>query len=38
MQDMIKEAIGKPDRRSTQNIEPLTDAELTYQYQHTPGS
>jgi glycosyltransferase involved in cell wall biosynthesis len=38
MQRLIKEAIGKNERRSTQKIAALTDAELSYQYQHTQGS
>jgi glycosyltransferase involved in cell wall biosynthesis len=38
MQNLIKEAIGRKNRRSNQKIEPLTEAELTYQYQHTQGS
>jgi glycosyltransferase involved in cell wall biosynthesis len=38
MQRLIKEAIGKSDRRSKQKIAPLTEAELEYQYQYTPGS
>ncbi len=38
MQRLIGEAIGKPERRSGKKIEPLTVAELEYQYQHTPGS
>jgi glycosyltransferase involved in cell wall biosynthesis len=38
MQRLIKEAVGRKDRRSTQKIEPLSDAELSYQYQHTQGS
>ena len=38
MQDLIKQAIGKSDRRSGKKIEPMSEAELSYQYQHTPGS
>jgi glycosyltransferase involved in cell wall biosynthesis len=38
MQNLIKEAIGKKQRRSSRKIEPLTEAELEYQYQHTQGS
>ena len=38
MQRLIKEAITKPGRRSSKKIEPLTEAELEYQYQHTQGS
>ena len=39
MQRLIKEAISKHDRPShVKKITPLTEAELTYQYQHTQGS
>lgn len=38
MQNLIKESIGKKDRRSNQKIEPLAQAELEYLYQPTPGS
>ncbi|MGH7214786.1 MAG: glycosyltransferase, partial [Tepidisphaeraceae bacterium] len=38
MQGIIREAITKPDRRSGAKIEPMSAAELEYQYQHTPGS
>jgi beta-glucosidase/6-phospho-beta-glucosidase/beta-galactosidase/glycosyltransferase involved in cell wall biosynthesis len=38
MQRLIKEAISKKERRSNRNIEPLSTAELEYQYQHTQGS
>jgi glycosyltransferase involved in cell wall biosynthesis len=38
MQRLIKEAIGEPDRRSKQKIEPIADAELEYLYQATQGS
>ncbi len=38
MQGLIKDAISKRDRRSRRKIVPLTDAELSYQFQHTPGS
>jgi glycosyltransferase involved in cell wall biosynthesis len=38
MQRLIKEAITQPGRRTLQKIEPLTEAELEYQYQPTPGS
>jgi beta-glucosidase/6-phospho-beta-glucosidase/beta-galactosidase/glycosyltransferase involved in cell wall biosynthesis len=38
MQGLIKDAIGKSDRRSRRAIAPLTKAELEYQYQYTPGS
>ena len=38
MQRLIQEAIGKHERRSKQKITPLSEAELSYQYQPTPGS
>jgi len=38
MQELIREAITQPDRRSARKIEPLLEAELEYQYQYTPGS
>jgi len=38
MQHLIQEAIGKHERRSKQKITPLSEAELGYQYQPTPGS
>ena len=38
MQDLIKEAIGKKDRRSARKIAPLAEAELEYVYQATQGS
>jgi len=38
MQQLIKEAIGKSGRRSAQKIEPLSEAQLVYQYRHTQGS
>lgn len=38
MQRLIREAIGKKERRSNRNIEPLSTAELEYQFQHTQGS
>src|SRR5262249_42241622 len=38
MQNLIKEAIGNEGRRSRKKIEPLSEAELSYQYQHTQGS
>jgi glycosyltransferase involved in cell wall biosynthesis len=38
MQGLIKDAITKPNRRSGRKIEPLTEAELEYQYQATQGS
>jgi len=38
MQRLIKEAIGKHERRSKKNIAPLSEAELSYHYRPTPGS
>jgi hypothetical protein len=38
MQQLIKDAISKKDRRSTQNIEPLDQSELEYVYMATQGS
>jgi len=38
MQDLIKQAITKTDRRSAKKIEPLTVAELEYVYMATQGS
>jgi beta-glucosidase/6-phospho-beta-glucosidase/beta-galactosidase/glycosyltransferase involved in cell wall biosynthesis len=38
MQELIKEAIVQPTRRSAKKIEPLTESELDYQYHYTPGS
>jgi glycosyltransferase involved in cell wall biosynthesis len=38
MQGLIRDAITPPQRRSKQKIEALTEAELEYQYQPTPGS
>jgi hypothetical protein len=38
MQDLIKQAITKDDRRSAKKIEPLTVAQLEYQYMATQGS
>jgi hypothetical protein len=38
MQNLIKESISKHERRSKQKVAPLSEAELSYQYQHTPGS
>jgi hypothetical protein len=38
MQGLIREAIRRPDRRSRRQIAPLSDTELEYQYQYTPGS
>jgi glycosyltransferase involved in cell wall biosynthesis len=38
MQDLIKQAINKKDRRSGRKIEPLTESQLEYQYMATQGS
>lgn len=38
MQELIRDAIGKTDRRSSRKIEPMTTAELEYTYISTPGS
>jgi glycosyltransferase involved in cell wall biosynthesis len=38
MRLLIKEAIGKPERPSRKPIQPLSEAQLEYQYQYTPGS
>jgi glycosyltransferase involved in cell wall biosynthesis len=38
MQDLIKQAIDRPDRRSAKKIEPMTEAQLEYQYMATQGS
>jgi glycosyltransferase involved in cell wall biosynthesis len=38
MQNLIKEAIGKSDRPSKQQITPFAAAELEYQFQSTQGS
>jgi beta-glucosidase/6-phospho-beta-glucosidase/beta-galactosidase len=38
MQQLIKEAISRKDRRSTRNIEPLDQSELEYVYMATQGS
>lgn len=38
MQDLIKEAIKRSDRRSSRNIEPLAESELEYQFMATQGS
>jgi glycosyltransferase involved in cell wall biosynthesis len=38
MQNLIRDAISKKERRSNRDIEPLTETELEYQYQHTQGS
>jgi beta-glucosidase/6-phospho-beta-glucosidase/beta-galactosidase len=38
MEDLIKQAISKKQRRSARTIEPLTVAQLEYQYMATQGS
>lgn len=38
MQELIQEAIGRADRRSLKMPPPLTQVELEYLYQPTPGS
>jgi glycosyltransferase involved in cell wall biosynthesis len=38
MQQLIKDAITGPNRKSAQKIEPLTSAELQYVFQATQGS
>ena len=38
MQDLIKQAINKKERRSNRNIEPMTEAQLEYVYMATQGS
>jgi glycosyltransferase involved in cell wall biosynthesis len=38
MQGLIKEAITKDQRPSTQRVEPLPDTEIAYSYAATPGS
>jgi hypothetical protein len=38
MQDLIKETIQQPDRPSARKIEPLKEAQLSYQYMATQGS
>jgi UDP-galactopyranose mutase len=38
MQDLIRLAIGKKERRSNRNIEPMTEAQLEYVYMATQGS
>jgi glycosyltransferase involved in cell wall biosynthesis len=38
MQGLIQEAIGRADRRSLKMPPPLTQVELEYLYQPTPGS
>jgi beta-glucosidase/6-phospho-beta-glucosidase/beta-galactosidase len=38
MQQLIKQAIGRDDRRSTRDIEPMEESELEYIYMATQGS
>ena len=38
MQDLIRQAINKTDRRSAKKIDPMTVAQLEYQYMATQGS
>ena len=38
MQGLIREAIRGTDRRSHKEIMPISETELEYQYQYTPGS
>ena len=38
MQQLIKTAISKKDRRSNRNIEPMAESELEYVYMATQGS
>ncbi len=38
MRQLIRDAISKPQRNSTQRIEPLNEAELEYAYISTQGS
>jgi beta-glucosidase/6-phospho-beta-glucosidase/beta-galactosidase len=38
MQGLIREAIRPQDRRSHKTITPVSETELEYQYQYTPGS
>jgi hypothetical protein len=38
MQDLIRQAITKNERRSARKIEPMTIAQLEYQYMATQGS
>jgi glycosyltransferase involved in cell wall biosynthesis len=38
MQNLIKEAINKKERRSSKKIEPMTEAQLEYVYMATQGS
>jgi beta-glucosidase/6-phospho-beta-glucosidase/beta-galactosidase len=38
MQDLIRQAITRKERRSARRIEPMTEAQLEYQYMATQGS
>ncbi len=38
MQMLIKDSISKPERPSRKPIQPLSEAQLQFQYQYTPGS
>ena len=38
MQNLITDAIGKKERRSSRNIEPMTEAQLEYVFLATQGS
>src|SRR5439155_2539007 len=38
MQDLIKQSISKKERRSNQNVEPMTEAQREYVYMATQGS
>jgi hypothetical protein len=38
MQDLIKQAINRKERRSNRNIQPMTEAQLEYVYMATQGS
>ncbi len=38
MQDLIREAIGNPDRPSTRKPKPIEESTLSYTYQATQGS
>ena len=38
MQDLIKQAINKKERRSNRKIEPMSEAQLEYVYLATQGS
>jgi hypothetical protein len=38
MEDLIKQAINRKERRSARNVQPMTEAQLEYQYMATQGS